>query len=213
MAKRFFDLGLAVCILCLVSVPFCLIILWLIVKRELPIFYISERMTRDVRSFKLVKLRTMTPDIAGKHLSATGGDKTNRITPVGAFLRRYKLDEIPQLFNVIKGDMSVVGPRPPLRRYTDMRSDIYRQVLKVPAGITGLASIIYHAHETKLLANCTTSDETENIYIQRCIPKKARIDLIYIKHQSISLDLYVIYLTLAKFFPLPGRRAARVRRG
>ena len=170
-------------------------------------------MTRGVRPFQLIKLRTMRPEAAPQNTGVTGGDKADRITPMGAFIRRNRLDEIPQLINIFKGEMSLVGPRPPLRRYTDMFPEKYAEVLSIPAGITGLASVIYHRHEARLLSNCATAHETEEIYIRRCIPVKARIDLLYSERVSVLLDLYVIYLTVAKFIHLPGRRAGRIKNG
>jgi len=100
---------------------------------------------------------------------------------------------------------------PPLRRYTDKFPQLYGRVLEVPAGITGLASVMCHRHEARLLAQCATPEETEAVYMRRCVPLKARVDLLYVKHCSIWLDVYVLYLTAAKFGPLPGRRAKRIR--
>jgi len=211
--KRIFDLCLACAIIVLCAVPFALLTIWLVLCKHRPLFYISERMTKGVTPFHLVKYRSMKNVSSTLNTGVTGGNKGSRITRQGGFLRRHRLDEFPQLYNVLKGDMSLVGPRPPLRRYTDMYPDLYADVLSMPAGITGLASIIFSRHEARLLANCRSLEDTEDVYRKRCIPRKAKIDLLYTKKASVGLDLYILYLTAAKFFPLPGHRAKRCRRG
>lgn len=210
--KRAFDIVLSIALLLVLAIPLFGIILYIKLQRDGDVFYLSERMKTPRQSFQLIKLRTMRPPkSAEENQGVSGGDKSNRITPFGAFLRRYRLDEIPQLLNVIKGDMSIVGPRPPLRMYTDMFPDLYQEVLAVKPSITGLASIVYHKCESSLLSQAQTPEETNEIYVRRCIPRKAKIDLLYKENMSISLDIYILYLTLSKFAPLPGRRARRVR--
>lgn len=177
-----------------------------------PFLYRSIRMKTARRKFRLYKIRTMSVVHERNNKGVTGGNKTTRITRLGRFLRKTRLDEMPQLINVIKGDISFVGPRPPEPRYVRACPQIYRQVLQDRPGITGLASVIIHRHEEWILTQCKSEDETEAVYIRRSVPRKARIDLIYQKHKSIRLDLYVIYLTAAMFLPLPGRRARRVHR-
>ncbi|MFK7875693.1 MAG: sugar transferase [Paracoccaceae bacterium] len=210
--KRLFDLTLAV-VLVILSLPILIgLSIWMVVRRDLPIFYIAERMKTVEKPFQLIKFRTMrVPDMADKNTGVSGGDKSNRITPLGKALRDVRLDELPQLWNVIRGEMSFVGPRPPLRRYTDMFPELYRHVLRTPPGITGLASIMYHKTEARLLAQATTAEETEAIYIARCVPRKAWLDRIYLQKRSLTLDCYILYLTAAKIAPLPGRRARRIR--
>lgn len=214
MLKRFFDIFLALLLIVLCALPFAVTMIGIWLRRELPLFYISERMQRNDRPFALVKLRTMRAPLAAEANSGvSGGDKNHRITPLGAVLRRYRLDEVPQLWNVLCGHMSFVGPRPPLRSYVERFPQLYAGVLKNRPGITGLASIIFHRHEANLLANAHTSEETDRIYARRCIPRKARLDLIYQQNQSLWLDVYILYLTAAKLLPLPGRRARRIRHG
>jgi Sugar transferases involved in lipopolysaccharide synthesis len=167
-----------------------------------PLFYLSERMHHPQQSFTLYKLRSMRPAEGGDH-GVSGGDKGVRISRFGRFLRRTRLDEIPQLLNVIRGDMSFVGPRPPLRRYVELYPDLYARVLASRPGITGLASLVYSRHEENLLAACETAEETEAVYRRRCIAQKARLDLIYQRRQTITLDLWLIGLTAARL--LPGR--------
>ncbi len=211
--KRPFDLILAVLLGLLFLPGIAMIAGWMALRRDLPVFYVSERMKSPDQPFPLVKLRTMRNPRPGEpNGGVSGGDKSHRITPLGRFLRRFRLDEVPQLWNVLRGDMSFVGPRPPLRRYTEMFPEIYRKVLKARPGITGLASIIFHRHEAWLLEQARTPEETESIYINRCIPRKARLDTMYVVKRSIWLDIYIMYLTAAKIIPLPGRRARRMRR-
>jgi lipopolysaccharide/colanic/teichoic acid biosynthesis glycosyltransferase len=144
----------------------------------------------------LIKLRTMTPDDADS--GVTGADKGDRITPMGRLLRRGRLDELPQMWNILKGDISFVGPRPPLRTYVERFPDIYNQVLISRPGVTGMASLFYHRHEERLLARCKTAAETDATYGRICVPAKARLDLIYQKHASVCLDIWVIVKTLAR---------------
>ena len=117
---------------------------------------------------------------------------------MGRFLRRARLDEIPQLWNVIRGDMSFVGPRPPLRLYVERFPEIYGKVLRSRPGITGLATLKFHAHEEWILKSCKTAEETDFAYSRRCVPQKARLDLIYQRHQSLCFDLSLLGGTVAR---------------
>jgi lipopolysaccharide/colanic/teichoic acid biosynthesis glycosyltransferase len=130
----------------------------------------------------------------------SGGDKTARITPVGAWLRSKRLDEFPQLWNILKGDISFVGPRPPLRQYVERFPELYGQVLQSRPGVTGLASIVYHKHEATLLDRCATPEETDAVYARTCVPAKARLDLIYQKHQSTCYDFDLVFQTIGNLF-------------
>ena len=106
----------------------------------------------------------------------------------------------------------IVGPRPPTPHYVALFPDLYAQVLKSRPGITGLATVMFHRHEELMLAQCKTAKETEATYVRRCIPRKARLDLLYQNKRSAALDAYLMYLTATKFFPLPGRRIKRLQR-
>ncbi|MFZ7091048.1 sugar transferase [Primorskyibacter sp. 2E233] len=174
------------------------LILWvtvlLLVKEGRPILYKAERMKTPDTAFLLWKFRTMRHDDGDRGVS--GGDKVNRITETGALLRRKRLDELPQLFNLLRGDVSLVGPRPPLRRYVEMYPRIYREVLTSRPGITGLASVVFHKHEEKLLAACKTAQETEDVYCRRCIPRKAQIDKLYEPRRNICSDFRVMFATV-----------------
>lgn len=159
-----------------------------------PVFYVAERMKTPGKGFMLWKFRTMRPD--DQNLGVSGGDKAHRITRTGRFLRKTRLDEVPQLWNIFKGDISFVGPRPPLRRYVEMFPDLYAKVLKSRPGVTGLATLVYHRTEERLLSETSTAEETESVYARRCVPRKARIDLIYSKNQSFLWDWRLMFATV-----------------
>lgn len=209
--KRLFDIVLALVLL----VPFLpvMAVLWALVawRDGRPALYTSERMKTVRQSFRLYKFRTMSSPGEGDERGVSGGDKAARITALGHRLRRLRLDELPQLFNVLRGDMSFVGPRPPIRQYVEQFPALYDAVLAVRPGITGLATIIHHSHEELLLRDSLSAAQTDAIYTRRCIPRKARLDLLYIERWSFGLDIYILYLTLSKLVPLPGRRVARLR--
>lgn len=159
-----------------------------------PVLYVSERMKTPTEGFDLIKFRTMKP--AADDSGVSGGDKTGRITRTGSFLRRYRLDELPQLWNVIRGDMSFIGPRPPLRQYVERFPELYSQVLKSRPGVSGLASIYFHAHEERLLTRSRSPEETDAIYSRACIPRKARLDLIYQARRNLCMDIALMAKTV-----------------
>jgi lipopolysaccharide/colanic/teichoic acid biosynthesis glycosyltransferase len=177
------------------------LLVWLLIRQGRPLFYVAERMTTPTRAFALWKLRTMQ-EVEGDtgDTGVSGGDKDARITPMGAWLRRRRLDEFPQLFNILRGDLSFVGPRPPLREYVERYPGIYNQVLQSRPGVTGLASITYHQHEAALLARCQTAEETDAVYTRICIPAKARLDLIYQRHQNTCFDFDLVFQTIGNLF-------------
>ena len=204
--KRLLDVVCAVLLIAILALPFGLLLIWLLIREGRPVFHVSERMKAPGQPFRLWKLRTMRPAAPGADSGVTGADKADRITPTGRLLRRTRLDEVPQLWNVLKGDMSFVGPRPPLRQYVERFPEIYGAVLRSRPGITGLASLHFHRHEEWLLARCRTPEETDAVYARVCIPRKARLDLIYQQRRTICLDLKLMLETAAKV--LPGRRGA-----
>ena len=196
--KRAFDLLLALALLP-VLLPLMLVVgAAILIADGRPVLYRSERMRSPDRAFTLLKFRTMRGADDGR--GVTGGDKAARITPLGAFLRKKRLDELPQLFNIFAGDMSFVGPRPPLRRYVEARPDLYAVVLLSRPGVTGLATVVYSRHEEWLLARCETAEATDRTYRCRCIPAKARLDLIYQRHRSVCMDAKIIAMTLGAVF-------------
>jgi len=194
--KRLFDLAMALMLTMLLLPVIIIISAIILIGDGRPVFYVSERMKTLRQGFSVVKFRTMRPD--SNDFGATGAHKNGRITPSGAVLRKYRLDEIPQLWNILKGDMSFVGPRPPLRRYVEKYPKLYGQVLHSRPGLTGLASVYYHEHEEWLLRTATNSDETEAIYCRACIPQKARLDLIYQQHWNLCFDILLLLQTVFK---------------
>jgi lipopolysaccharide/colanic/teichoic acid biosynthesis glycosyltransferase len=194
--KRIFDV-LAAIGLGLVLLPVIIVISAVIAVRDgRPIFYLSERMRGIDAGFQLVKFRTMRHSDVNTGVS--GGDKMSRITATGRFLRRTRLDEIPQLWNVLRGDISFVGPRPPLRQYVEQCPEVYAEVLKSRPGITGLASVHYHRHEERLLSRTQNAEETDATYRGICVPRKAKIDLIYQRHRNICFDIAIMWRTVFK---------------
>lgn len=196
--KRLFDLFFVSLLIVILGPVLLGLLLWLLLKEGRPIFYVAERMTTPSRGFGLWKLRTMTV-VAGDS-GVSGGDKEARITKTGAWLRARRLDEFPQLWNILKGDLSFVGPRPPLRQYVEAHPALYAQVLKSRPGVTGLASITYHKHEAALLQRCATPEETHAVYSRICVPAKARLDLIYQRHQSMCYDFDLVFQTIGNLF-------------
>lgn len=196
--KRLFDLALGVLLAALLALPMLAIASWLLAVQGRPILYPAERMRAPGRPFTLWKFRTMTP--APADAGVTGGEKQSRITPAGRVLRRLRLDELPQVFNILRGDMSFVGPRPPLRRYVEMFPDLYDAVLVCRPGVTGLATLHFHRHEEYILSACRSAADTEETYCRRCIPRKARLDLIYRHRRTMCLDALILARTARKVF-------------
>lgn len=161
-----------------------------------PVFYVAERMRGVAEPFMLWKFRTMRNAVQNDGVS--GGDKGARITGLGHFLRRTRLDELPQLWNILKGDISFVGPRPPLRRYVEMFPELYGEVLKARPGVTGLATLAFHAREEALLKGCRTAEETEAVYVRRCVPVKARLDLLYRDNRTLCWDVRLMVATVIR---------------
>lgn len=195
-SKRLLDILGSIVLLILLG-PFIVIAaLIILVLDGRPVFYISERMKSPSEGFDLIKFRTMKPVPGDSGVS--GGDKTDRITRTGPFLRRTRLDELPQLWNILRGDMSFIGPRPPLRQYVERFPELYVQVLQSRPGVSGLASIYFHAHEEHLLARSRSPEETDEIYSRACIPRKARLDLIYQANRSLCFDIALMLKTVFK---------------
>ncbi len=192
IAKRVFDLLISViCLLFLVPV-FLLIAIWIKLDSPGPVFFRQVRVGRFGEPFRIYKFRTMRAEGEGKGKQITVRDDI-RITRAGRFLRRYKLDELPQLLNVVKGEMSLVGPRPEVPRYVVLYPEGVREkVLSVPPGITDYASIEY-LDENALLSN---ADDPETVYIERVMPAKLRNYERYVTERSIGMDLKIILATV-----------------
>ena len=192
MLKRIFDTILSLFGL-VILLPFMLIIaIFIKLDSKGPVFFKQVRVTKNGREFKIFKYRTMRVG-SDKYSQITVG-KDNRITKVGAFLRKYKLDEIPQLINVLIGDMSLVGPRPEVPKYVALYTDEQKEILKVRAGITDYASIEF-SNENDLLA---LEEDPEKAYIEKIMPKKIELNKKYLSEISILTDIKIILLTIKK---------------
>lgn len=172
-----------------------LAVLYLLVCIESPGggFYRQKRVGKNGKDFWLYKFRSMRKGADKKGLITVGGHDS-RITHTGYFIRKYKLDELPQLFNVLRGDMSLVGPRPEVRKYVDMYTSEQRKVLSVRPGITDYASIEY-ADENVILGQSANPDKT---YIEQIMPDKIRLNMKYIANHSIGEYFKIIFLTFKK---------------
>ena len=195
MAKRLFDIvSSGIGLLCLAPV-FVVMAIWIKLDSRGPVFYRQTRVGRYGRDFRIFKFRSMRVG-SDKGRQITVGERDPRITRFGYFIRRYKIDELPQLINVFLGDMSVVGPRPEVRKYVDLYSEEQRKVFQVRPGITDLASIKY-LNENELLSQV---DDPDTYYIDVIMPDKLAINLEYIRHQSFMGDIKIIFNTLFKIF-------------
>ncbi len=193
--KRAMDLFIAVMIAPFILPLMGIVALAILIKDGRPVIYRHERAHSPDRNFTLLKFRTMRN--ASHDTGVSGGYKQHsRVTPVGRFLRRYQLDELPQLINVFHGDISFVGPRPPDPLYVRMYPELYAEVLKSRPGITGLATVVFHKAEYRLLEPCKSAAETEAVYTRRCIPAKAKLDIIYTANQSICFDIQILIRTI-----------------
>ncbi|TBN06546.1 sugar transferase [Hyunsoonleella flava] len=191
MIKRIFDLVFS--FLGLVILFPVLAIIAIIIKLDSkgPILFIQERVGQYNKEFNIYKFRTMYVKSQKKGL-LTIGDNDSRVTKIGYFLRKYKIDEFPQLFNIIKGDMSFVGPRPELRYYVNFYGQDDMVIFKLKPGITGLASLEYR-NEVELLKK---AKDPEKYFIETIIPDKLRYNKLYLKKQSFMFDLKLIFKTV-----------------
>ena len=190
---RFFDIIFSIIGLVILSPIFIVLYLLIRIESKGGGFYSQERIGKNGKPFKLYKFRSMRIGSDKKGL-ITIGEKDNRITKTGFILRKYKLDELPQLFNVLRGDMSLVGPRPEVRKYVDMYTSEQRKVLSIRPGITDYASIEY-ADENVILGQSANPDKT---YIEQIMPDKIRLNMKYIANHSIGEYFKIIFLTFKK---------------
>lgn len=189
--RRWLDVAASLVGLAVLSPLFLMIGLWIKLDSPGPIFYRATRVGRNGRLFRLYKFRSMVAgaDKRGPGITATGDA---RVTRAGRFLRRNKLDELPQLINVLQGEMSLVGPRPEDPRYVALYTPEQRQVLAVRPGITSAASLAYR-HEEQLLAG----EDWESVYREQVLPAKLAIDLDYLERRTLARDLKLILQTVA----------------
>jgi lipopolysaccharide/colanic/teichoic acid biosynthesis glycosyltransferase len=190
MVKRLFDIVASGCGLLVLSPLFVVLAIWIKLDSKGPVFYRQVRVGRNNKDFKLFKFRSMRVGADKQGLITVGG-RDPRITRSGFFIRKYKLDEFPQLINVFIGDMSLVGPRPEVRKYVDMYTPEQMRVLSVRPGITDLASIRYR-NENELLEQAENPDE---YYEQVIMQDKLRINLEYVENHSFWNDIKLIFMT------------------
>ena len=190
---RFCDILFSFFGLLFLSPLFLIVALWIVLDDPGKVFYRQQRVGKDGMDFGLLKFRSMYTG-ADKMSLITIGDRDPRVTRAGYYIRKYKLDELPQLWNVLVGEMSLVGPRPEVRRYVDLYTEEQRKVLSVRPGITDYASIEY-MDENRLLAQANDPDKT---YIEEIIPAKIALNMRYINHQTLGEYFKIILLTLTK---------------
>jgi lipopolysaccharide/colanic/teichoic acid biosynthesis glycosyltransferase len=193
MLKRAFDLLLSAFGLLLISPLLLVCGAWVLLDSRGPVFYSQDRVGRKGAIFKLIKFRSMKSGSDRSGLLTVGG-RDARITRSGYYLRKYKLDELPQLFNVLMGDMSLVGPRPEVPKYVALYTPQQLEVLSLRPGITDWASLKYF-DENELLGN---AENPEQVYIEEIMPAKLSINLEYVKNRSLLGDCEIILLTLLR---------------
>jgi lipopolysaccharide/colanic/teichoic acid biosynthesis glycosyltransferase len=200
--KRTFDFIASFFGLLILSPVFLIISTLILFDSKGGVFYKQKRVGLNDKDFYLFKFRTMYTGADKKGL-ITIGARDSRVTGIGYYLRKFKLDELPQLINVLIGNMSLVGPRPEVRKYVNMYNKEQKKVLSVMPGITDFASIEY-SDENELLAKAENPDE---MYVQQIMPAKLRLNLKYIKEKSLFTDLKVIFLTIWK---IAGNKKLRI---
>ena len=193
MIKRLFDIVFSLFSLIFLSPLFLILILWIKSDSKGHVIFKQKRVGKNNSEFKLYKFRTMYPESEKKGL-ITVGMKDDRITHAGIFLRKYKLDELPQLVNILKGDMSFVGPRPEVKKYVDLYNSEQIKVLSIKPGLTDYASIEY-ARENEILESYP---DPEKAYIDIVMPAKLTLNLKYIREQSLLTDIKILLKTAGK---------------
>ncbi|WP_069660292.1 sugar transferase [Arcticibacter eurypsychrophilus] len=190
-SKRIFDVLVSLLGIILLIPLFLLVSICIMINSKGGVLYRQTRIGRNSAAFSLLKFRTMRigADQTGE---LTIGFRDSRITPCGYFLRKYKIDELPQLFNILTGEMSFVGPRPEVSKYVNLYNLQQQRVLSVKPGITDWASITY-INENQLLA---TSANPETFYIEQVIPDKIKQNLKYVDHHNLWIDMKIILLTI-----------------
>lgn len=189
--KRLFDIVCSFFGLVFLSWLFVFVALWVGLSSRGGVFYRQRRVGRCNRDFTIYKFRSMRVNSDRQGLLTIGG-RDGRITKAGVFIRKYKLDELPQLFNVLRGDMSFVGPRPEVRKYVELYTEEQKKVLTVRPGITSLSSIKYR-NENEILSR---NDNPEQYYIDVIMQDKLAIELDYLEQRSLLTDIKVIFQTI-----------------
>jgi lipopolysaccharide/colanic/teichoic acid biosynthesis glycosyltransferase len=190
-AKRAIDIIVAAIVL-LVTIPITLVVVAaILVESPGPIFYRAERVGRSGRRLRMLKFRKMAPDARGVRLTV---DADERLTRVGAVLARTRLDELPQFWHVLRGEMSLIGPRPEDPGFVARRPDDFRRILEVRPGISGLSQLAF-AEEARILSRDAGDDPVAH-YIQRILPQKCMLDRLYVERATVLTDLRIVFWTL-----------------
>jgi len=189
--KRIFDILFGLTGFILIAPLLLIISLWIIIADGTPVFFLHERMGRNFQKFNLIKFRTMIkrPDSLQPQIT---GENDRRISKIGRHLRRFKLDELPQVLNVLKGDMSLVGPRPEVEQYVNRFKADYQGILKIKPGITDFAAIEFRNEEQLL----TEYNDIEDAYVTKILPRKIELYQKYMREISMSTDLKILFRTL-----------------
>jgi len=197
MKKQIFDILFSLFVLG-IFLPIILIISAVIWLYDFgPVFYMAPRVGKNGKEFRMFKFRSMVINADKTGITSTT-KSDSRITPVGRFVRKYKLDEIPQFINVLAGQMSIVGPRPDVKKFTDLFTDEEKAILTVKPGITDYASI-WNADEARILEGAEDPDKT---YMELIWPEKKRLQLKYVSERTFFADIKIIFLTLLAIFRL-----------
>lgn len=192
------DQVIALLILPLILILLGLLYLVVVPLQGRPFFFAAERMRGPLQGFNQLKIRTMLPVDRIFDQSAMGGDLCHRVTPIGRFLRKTRLDELPQIFNVLRGEMVFIGPRPPLRIYVESCPEYAHSLTGTLPGITGLATVLLHAREERILSECKNAVETDQAYRAYCIPLKIRLDEMYRRKKTLRLKLFILWRTVSR---------------
>lgn len=193
--KRVSDIILALVMLIILIIPIIIISITVKCTSKGSVFYKQVRVTTYGRHFKIIKFRTMVVG-ADKIGSLVTTDCDSRVTPIGRFLRKYRLDELPQIFHVLTGKMSIVGTRPEVPKYVDAYNKEYLATLLMPAGITSLASIMYKDEE-KLLSN---EEDVDKVYVEKILPDKMAYNLKYLRNFGFRSDIKLMFKTVKEVF-------------
>ncbi|MDC0750195.1 hypothetical protein IGK30_000755 [Enterococcus sp. AZ178] len=193
LIKRFTDILLSLLLIIVLLIPMLIIFILIYLEdRNTPIF-LQDRVTKNGRIFKIIKFRSMKVSNSTQYLTV---NNDSRITKVGKFIRKFRLDELPQLFNILLGDMSFVGARPEVPKYVNFYNEEMLATLLLPTGVTSRASIMYK-DEAELLNKSKNTDET---YIKEILPNKMKYNIDYMKKISFKEDIKIIFLTIKEVF-------------
>lgn len=193
--KRVLDIIMSLILLVILSPIFLILAIWIKIDSKGPVFYRQERVTTYGKKFKIFKFRTMVQDADKKGSLITLGQDA-RITKIGSKIRKCRLDEIPQLINILKGDMSFVGTRPEVTKYVDNYTDEMKATLLMPAGVTSKASIEYKNEDEIMDTFLNKGEKVDDIYLQRVLPEKMKYNLEYIEKFSLLEDIKICIKTI-----------------